>query len=186
MDINSGSNFGHAVSSAGDFNNDGFADFAAGAFSENSCYVFFGAQDFSKDGGLFSVGGTDLQVSQGMHWVSANSTGVFGWSISKTGDINKDGFTDLIIGSFSESAVYVLFGASSQDLFTSWGTSPCIINATSLTITQGFQIVHGLENNSYFGWSVAGTQDFNGDGYSDFIIGAWTECASILFLEILL
>ncbi|MCB0729331.1 MAG: FG-GAP repeat protein, partial [Ignavibacteriae bacterium] len=81
----------------------------------------------------------------------------FANSVSTAGDINGDGYSDVVIGSIYYSLLtgkaYVYFGGTLMN------------NIADVTITSG---TPGID----FGSSVSSAGDVNGDGYSDFIIGA--------------
>jgi hypothetical protein len=81
--------------------------------------------------------------------------------------VNGDGISDVIVGalkgtSFYEGAVYVLYGGASLNS-DSW-------DASSLRVDQG-AVVTGPAW-SYFGYSVSGAGDVNGDEYDDVIVGS--------------
>jgi hypothetical protein len=80
-------NFGNVIANAGDMNGDGFLDVAVGAYSVNQ-----------TDGLVFVFGGgpridPNFDAAVGMDFDSE-----FGWSVSGIGDINGDGFADIIVG----------------------------------------------------------------------------------------
>ncbi|HKB08075.1 MAG TPA: integrin alpha, partial [Candidatus Polarisedimenticolia bacterium] len=84
----------------------------------------------------------------------------FGRSVTWVGDVNGDGYDDLLIGAFrypeiaSAGLAYLYFGGPAIDLVADLVISPPPGGA------------------GWFGISVASAGDFNGDGYPDFIIGA--------------
>ena len=86
---------------------------------------------------------------------------VFGCSVAWVGDVNGDGYDDLLIGAFrypeiaSLGQAYLYFGG------------PAIDSVADLVIAAP-----GGSNVGWFGISVAAAGDFNGDDYPDFIIGA--------------
>ncbi|MCA4917829.1 MAG: FG-GAP repeat protein, partial [Roseomonas sp.] len=96
-----------------------------------------------------------------------------GWSVASAGDINGDGFADLIIGARLGDAAgnaksnagdsYVVFGKASG-----WGAP--IDLATIAAGTGGF-VIHGQDVADSSGFSVASAGDINGDGFADLIIG---------------
>ncbi|MFM7423054.1 MAG: integrin alpha, partial [Alphaproteobacteria bacterium] len=98
-----------------------------------------------------------------------------GRSVASAGDINGDGFADLIIGApYGDAAgnakgnagdSYVVFGKASG-----WGAA--IDLATIAAGTGGF-VIHGQDANDRSGFSVASAGDINGDGFADLIIGAF-------------
>src|SRR5262249_58410404 len=93
--------------------------------------------------------------------------------VSSAGDVNGDGFDDLIVGApggdgagnakYDAGESYVIFGTD-----TGFGAS---VDLASLTATQGF-VIYGVEGTDYAGWSVSAAGDVNGDGFDDLIVGA--------------
>ena len=150
--------YGQSVASAGDVDNDGYSDLIVGAFgfdslssNEGKVYVYLGGS-----GG--PVGTAD--------WTSTGddqSASGYGWSVASAGDVDNDGFDDILVGarSFStptsaDAGKAYLYpggpgGPSSIPLWTSSGDD-----------TQ----------RSFFGASVASAGDVNSDGYGDIIVGA--------------
>jgi hypothetical protein len=171
--VSAGDNSGYSVASAGDVNGDGFADLIVGAYfadpngsASGSSYVVFGnASGFTSAINLSSLNGTTGFRLDG---VSADDRS--GWSVASAGDVNGDGFADLIIGAIDvdatrgmEGASYVVFGKASG--FTS------AIDLSSLNGTTGFRL-NGVADSDRSGWSVASAGDVNGDGFADVIVGA--------------
>jgi hypothetical protein len=95
-------------------------------------------------------------------------------AFSKLGDINGDGYEDILIAATHDSdinardngASYVVFGAAENaSLWTS------DINLAGLsTRNQGFRVVGAVDDDylNYYSWTGVG--DMNGDGYDDFIL----------------
>ncbi len=143
------SSFGRSVAGAGDVNNDGYDDVIVGADGYSSstgrAYVYAGSA-----GGASSTAMTTL--------TGETTNNLFGYSVASAGDVNNDGYDDVIVGAYYYSSgvgrAYVYAGSSS-------GVS--ITAATTLT---------GDAAPSYFGGSVAGAGDVNNDGYDDVIVGA--------------
>jgi hypothetical protein len=167
---------GTAVSGAGDVNGDGFDDLLLGAYgadalglgsSTGAGYVVFGAAGgFSLDFQL-----ADLTGANGFALVGP-VFGAAGRALAAAGDINGDGYADVIVGAdnattnssgTNQGAAYVVFGAA--------GGFSASLNLTSLNGTNGFRIA-GLEPGDDAGISVSGAGDVNGDGYDDLIVGA--------------
>ena len=159
---------GHSVASAGDVNSDGFADLVIGADGANSlagaAYVVFGGPSgFSPTLELSALDGTNGFRIDG---VAANDYS--GHSVASAGDVNGDGYADLIIGAYGANsnagAAYVVFGEASG--FSS------SLELSTLDGSNGFRI-DGVAANDVSGFSVASAGDVNGDGHADLIIGAY-------------
>ena len=94
-----------------------------------------------------------------------------GMAVSGAGDINADGFDDLLIGAYwadcfgnpSAGKTYVVFGKA--DGFAA------SLELSSLDGTNGFAI-NGIKFFDVSGYSVSGAGDVNGDGFDDLLIGA--------------
>lgn len=147
------SQFGFRVSGAGDVNNDGFDDVVVGDFDYNNdcgeAYIYFGGNEMDAI--------CDVVLSPNA--IAPVSISGFGASVASAGDINNDGFDDVIIGSpwdnTSTGAAYIFYGGDGMD--------------TNATKIEGRMIEQAYSGN--FGISVSGVQDVNNDGFSDVLIG---------------
>jgi hypothetical protein len=149
-------NMGYSVSSAGDVNGDGYSDVIVGAYGydngqtdEGAAFVYHGSA-----GGLSTTASFQVESNQAYAYM--------GWSVSSAGDVNGDGYSDVIVGAFyydngqtNEGAAFVYHGS-----------------ATGLSTTASFQ-VESNQASAYMGVSVSSAGDVNGDGYSDVIVGAY-------------
>ncbi|HZE89104.1 MAG TPA: integrin alpha, partial [Verrucomicrobiae bacterium] len=147
---------GYSVASAGDVNNDGYADVIVGAplydsgqTDEGKVFVLHGSSS-----GLVSVNWTG----------EGNQAGAeYGYSVASAGDVNGDGYSDIIVGApfwesgsnqTDEGAAYIYLGSS-----TGLATTP---NRT----------LEGDQAGAHFGLSVASAGHIDGDAYGDIIVGA--------------
>ncbi|NQU49196.1 MAG: FG-GAP repeat protein [Planctomycetes bacterium] len=146
-------NLGSSVASAGDLDGDGLPDFLIAASAASPGGIFRAGSVFvysSANGNLlYQFDGTTDQES-------------FGFDISAAGDVNADGFDDIIIGSpnaygdsWSGGAAFVYSGQSGELLHLFPGQ---------------FFPYSGTWDSA--GWSVAGVGDVNNDDFADLLVGA--------------
>ena len=163
--------FGFSVSGAGDINGDGLADIiigAPGAEVNNQAgvgksYVVFGSNEPLNP--RLNLG--ELDGSNGFMINGIDENDLSGFSVSDVGDINGDGFDDLIIGAYRANNFagesYVVFG-SNQPFNNS-------LNVAELDGSNGF-VINGINPDELTGFSVSAAGDVNDDGFDDLIIGA--------------
>lgn len=144
------SQFGFAMSAAGDLNGDGYGDLAVGGpgFLSNTgrVYVYFGSATGFRELPDLNLDGPDGPDS------------FFGIAVTGGGDFNRDGYADLAVGANRAGGggrVHVYYGSANGP-----PTLP------SLTI-QGPN-----EMGARFGNALAHIGDFDGDGDSDLAVGA--------------
>ena len=171
---------GNFVSSAGDINGDGFDDILIGAWSADpnglnragESYVIFGSSaDFASSINLSSLNGTN-----GFIIIGIDENDRIGGSVSSAGDVNGDGFDDIIIGArFGDpngtsdaGETYVIYGQSSNAEFE----LSSLLAANGGDGSDGF-VINGLDSGDESGHDVSSAGDINGDGFDDFIIGAY-------------
>ena len=147
--------FGAALDGAGDVNGDGFADVIVGAFHYTD-----GADD---EGAAFVYHGSATGLSTVAAWsVQGELEDAFlGHSVSGAGDVNADGFDDVIVG------VPHIYGYSPPN-----GSARIFHGSASGLSTTPDVVLQGDYSGSGFGWAVDGAGDTDGDGYSDVIVGA--------------
>ena len=164
---------GSAVAEAGDINHDGVKDLVVGEWKSKElpgdCYVVFGS---AKVGGNGILKLSVLDGKNGFVIKGVTPNDHSGSALSRAGDINDDGISDLVIGASDASPngkqwagrCYVVFGSSTIG-------KNGVFYLSTLNGMNGF-VINGAMARDFSGWSVSGGEDFNGDGIDDLIIGA--------------
>lgn len=172
------------VSDAGDVNGDGFEDVIVGAETATAngtnsgrAFLVFGkAGGFASTLTLTALNGTDGFIFNG-----AQANDHAGASVSGAGDVNSDGYDDVLIGAdnaspngASSGQSYLVFGgpANLAALDTAGGAAADgRIELSALNGVTGFTF-NGVTTGDDAGRSLAGAGDINGDGCDDIVIGA--------------
>jgi hypothetical protein len=152
---NQGDRFGHSVTGAGDIDGDGWMDFAVGApfvdagAGKGAIYFFYGQDDISTMGLGKTIPGTVPKS-------------YFGLSLRAAGDVNSDGFSDIIISTpEDDSGPHLKAGKVELFLGTERGIDP-----------NPKLVMQGESEGALLGYSIAFLGDINRDGYDDVGIGA--------------
>ena len=153
-----GANLGTAVATAGDVNGDGIADVIISApgydgdagIDEGAVLVFYG-QDNST---LASTPDWSAYGGQAEAW--------FGSSVGTAGDVNGDGWDDIVVGASRYDDRYANEGAA----FVFYG------GGTGLHADGPDWVAYGRQLGAWFGASVSTAGDADGDGWDDVLVGA--------------
>jgi hypothetical protein len=138
--------FGMSVAGAGDLDGDGYGDVVVGAEGANSAYVYKGSAS--------GLGTTPTVLTDG------TTSAYLGGSVATAGDVNGDGYADIIVGA----------GAGTNN---SGGFCVYLGGVAGVSTTCAALVVDGEPNtdSTTYPVPVASAGDVNGDGYSDVLVG---------------
>ncbi len=155
--------FGAALAPAGDVNGDGYADVIVGAYLYDN--------DQGNEGMACVYTGSAAGLSKAPAWTveGDQDNAYLGVTVAGAGDVNGDGFDDVIVGLERIDVVLIDDGQAVLYLGSAGGLAP--LPAWS---------AHGVHEEEYFGVHVGGAGDVNGDGFDDVIVGAHFFTGSFL------
>jgi hypothetical protein len=167
---------GTSVASAGDVNGDGRADLvigASGAGSAGEAYVVFGkSSGWSASLDLSALNGRNGFKLEGA--LNGHSNGKLGASVAAAGDVDGDGYDDLLVGGPDQEvtsdddddsgAAYLVLGKASG-----WSGT---VNLRNVNGSDGVRFWGGNGVNTHLGRAVSSAGDLNGDGYDDMVVAA--------------
>jgi hypothetical protein len=177
-----GDQFGWSVASAGDVNHDGRVDIIIGAISaevgsgqgeEGIAYVWYGGAPGTGNPTGLGDNGTPSNADWHAEGEQAPYGAVgahLGWSVACAGDVNNDGYDDVIVGVPDGHST---INQAEEGRALVWLGSATGVNQGN-TGRPGNAVwkAEANQNTAHLGYSVAGAGDVNGDGFDDVIVGA--------------
>ena len=140
-----------AASGTGDFNADGFGD------------VVVTNQNFPSDAGSAAVhfgGPSGLNPSPSVVLDAPDGLGSFFGAAADSGDVDGDGYADVVVGTHSETSVWRVY------VYAGGATTVSDVPTSFLELGTG--------EGGYFGSALAAS-DFDGDGFDDIAVGSYYE-----------
>lgn len=153
---------GAALGGAGDVNGDGYADLLIGGY---------GNDDGGTDAGAaWLVLGGPAPTSASLtaadaEYTGPNNGGMAGIAVAAAGDVDRDGYGDLVIGAYVDGDAALFAGAA---YLVRGGPAPA-----SDSLTAADAKYTGEARYDYAGCAVSSARDFDADGYDDVIVGAY-------------
>jgi len=150
-----GARLGIAVGSAGDVNGDGLSDVIVGAYTYDTTHPSAGRVE------VFHGSPSGLPLTPNWSATGGQASELFGASVGSAGDVNGDGFSDVVIGApgFGESEINA-------------GRAYVYCGSPDGLAADPAWVVGSNQSGASFGSRVATAGDVNGDGFSDLLVGA--------------
>lgn len=164
--------FGLPVSAAGDFNNDGFDDIAIGTIeshftgSHPVTYIVYGSSTISS---MANINAYTMPTSERLRIIFDSDTASIGHSMSSLGDIDSDGYDDILISEHNSDNNSLNDSGSAHIIFG--GLTQSDLHLESGLIAGESMLIDGLNSSDNLALSSSALGDLNNDGISDFVVG---------------
>ncbi|MCK6526853.1 integrin alpha [Myxococcota bacterium] len=150
---------GYSVAGVGDVDDDGFGDVLVGAYADDTAGASGGAAYLVRGPveGVLDLAAADARL------YAAGEMDNAGWAVAGAGDVDGDGFDDLLVsapyadpGGAQTGAAYLVLGPVSGDL----------------DLAEADAILSGESEGDRAGAALAPAGDVNDDGYDDILVGS--------------
>ena len=145
---------GSAVAGAGDVNGDGYDDVLIGAYGYDD-----GSLSYAGRVMLYHGSASGLSATPQLTLTGTIASAFFGVNVASAGDVNGDGYDDILIASQTSPA------AGSTGVVSIYHGSPSGVDPVA------DRVLTGTSGSHYFGRSAVHAGDTDGNGYSDVVIG---------------
>ncbi len=142
-------------------------------------YIVFGGAGAAEDIDLGALTSDQGFTVTGGPQDGGLQDGGLGFSVSSAGDVNGDGFDDLILGAYSASPLDRMHAGESYIIYGKGG-GPGDLDLAMLTAAQGFRI-SGANEHDYSGVAVSGAGDINNDGIDDLSVATHTGISYVVY-----
>jgi len=164
---------GHAIDGVGDINKDGYAEFAIAAKGQDT----FG----SNSGMVYVFNGAELPIfktvalAEAWYKIGGETAGDrAGHDLAGAGDVDSDGRGDILISAYANDAG----GPSSGRTYLVLGDS-LTLDGGSMSLGAADYSFTGESAADSSGYAIAGDGDWNNDGLSDILIGAYLNDSTV-------
>ena len=164
--VDNGDFAGEGLSGAGDVNGDGYDDIIIGAFGADTDTADAPGESYLVLGGPALPAMIDLQNSD-LRIQGIDALDNSGLDVSGAGDVNGDGYHDIIIGARNADPEGIL-SAGEGYLILGRASLPAVLNLQSADL-----ILQGVHPTGLAGAALGRAGDVNGDGYDDLLVGAF-------------
>ena len=134
--------FGISVSTAGDVNGDGYSDVIVGAVNNDA-----GGSDAGR--AFLYFGGASMDNTADVTMTGEAAGDKFGYSVSTAGDVNGDGYSDVIVGAFGNDAGGTSAGRAYLYLSSSPPIKPRIMSVKDVPFDQGGYVYVNFVRSGY-------------------------------------
>ena len=166
--------FGRSVTTIGDYNGDGFDDFAIGSYDADHYSAYYGGETYVLFGTDKAMSpSVELEIafseSDGFAIITSEEYSYLGTEVSGAGDFNGDGYKDVLVGA-PEATVDGAWRAGKSAVI--WGGPQILSKTVDVDKINGVGIrINGDDESNFIGSSLSSIGDFNQDGVDDIIIG---------------